>query len=579
MVRKRRCFPVSYTYILFTLAIASLCAGLVVLQHFCMNHQDGDFIDSYCLTDSHMRAVVAAILTAIGLVLTSAVTSAVESYRSMKLADGINEGVYIAMASQSIKYRLYALATPWAAAVLLIILCTNAPNSIQTLANLGIKTAGVYVRNPSAASVYNAYSYYNATVTQTDFSNLISAVEMLTKMRDYKTSASSTLVNHGAGVVTSVLRDGYLGSVSIFHSDATNAFKRLETVATITSMCTAAPFNGTLAEVVPASPAAVNVTFVLPAENFYAVLIYNVQYAISSSNTLLIRSTFSDPSCNSDDCTSLGPETSVNGSTSTCISSLVIQDQDIVFTVGADSVTLVQLHSNDTTVSITDLADLIVGYADSIETTPDAVSNPQYASAVFGIYSTFPAGFFNETYSNILHTKLCASTSLALSFLWTSYEVNASSAASGLTGLVGNAFINFDAFVPLYNIVQITRISTTDVVIIAGVITGAACLVCLLATVFALTSRINVKPATDSSLLYNADPALIARKQALMSELSNDPRGQLALEFRSESVLYCRELAVAFPNSADPSKHDTYCRVNISHSDLGPLPDRSRHYC
>ena len=52
----------------------------------------------------------------------------------------------------------------------------------------------------------------------------------------------------------------------------------------------------------------------------------------------------------------------------------------------------------------------------------------------------------------------------------------------------------------------------------------------------------------------------------LASGLSNDPRGQLALEFRADSVLYCRELAVDFPNSADPSKHVTYFRVNISDS-------------
>ena len=67
---------------------------------------------------------------------------------------------------------------------------------------------------------------------------------MLTKMRDYKTSATSTIIDHGAGVVTSVLRDGYLGALNIFHSDPTNAFRRLETVLTITSTCTSALFNG-----------------------------------------------------------------------------------------------------------------------------------------------------------------------------------------------------------------------------------------------------------------------------------------------------------------------------------------------
>ena len=173
MVRKRGCFSVSYMYTVYMVAVTSMCAGLVVLQHFCMNHRDGDFVDSYCLTDSSMRAVLATILTAIVLLLTSLVSSAVESYRSMKLATGINEGVYIAMASQSIKYRVRALFTRWAGAVILIVLCTNAPNLIQTLANLGIKTAGVYVRNSSTANVFNTYSYYNATVTQATLTNTI----------------------------------------------------------------------------------------------------------------------------------------------------------------------------------------------------------------------------------------------------------------------------------------------------------------------------------------------------------------------------------------------------------------------
>ena len=54
--------------------------------------------------------------------------------------------------------------TPCGPAMLVIILCTNAPNLIQTLANLGITPARVYVRNNSTAHLSDAYSYYNVSV-------------------------------------------------------------------------------------------------------------------------------------------------------------------------------------------------------------------------------------------------------------------------------------------------------------------------------------------------------------------------------------------------------------------------------
>ena len=579
MARKQHWFTVSHKYILFMAAVASLCAGLVVLQHFCMNHKSGDFVNSYCLTDSHMRTVLAAILTVVGLILTSAVMNAVESYRTAKLASGINEGVYIAMASQSVKYRLHALFTPWAPAVLLIILCSNAPNSIQTLANLGIKTAGVYVRNNSTAIVFDAYSHYNASVTQTDFAFLNTAIGVLTKMRDYRTSATSTVVEHGMGVATSVVRDGYLGVVNIEQSDVTNALRRLETVATITSTCKSALLSGPLSEVVPANTAAVNVTFVLPDDNFAEASIYDVLYEVTSDNTLLFQSTISSAVCHLGDCTSLGPNTSVMGATTTCTSTLIVQDQIIIYTVGADSVTPVGVVSNATTVSVSDLANLIVSYADSIEAASQGLGDSvSYSEGVLDEYNFFPSGSFNLSQSNVLHTKLCAATSIALNLLWENYGTNSTTSSSGLNGLVGNAYITYNAPVPLYNVVQLTYISTANVAAIAGVITGCACLVSLVGIVFAVASRINVKPVTDSALLYNADPALLARKQALLSELSNDPQGQLDLEFRPESILYCRELSVKYPDPADPTTVNTFSRVNISYSKAGAVPHQSIRY-
>ena len=585
MVRKdkEKWFFVSYKYMLYVAAVASMCAGLVVLQHYCMNHRDGDFVTGYCLTDSHMRAVLAAILTIVGLVLTSSMTSAVEAYRSAKLASGINEGVYIAMSSHSVKYRLQALLTPWGPAVMFIILCTNAPNSIQTLANLGFKTAGVYVRNNSTALVFDTYSYYNVSVPEAQqyFANLDFAIGVLAKMTAFRSSATSTVVGHGNAVATSLVRDGYLGATVIVLNDVTNALERLETVVTITSTCTIASFSGLLSDAVPATPTAVNLTQILPSLNFATAFIYDVAFEVLSPNAMLFQSSLSEAVCQADTCTTLDPNTNVSSTTTTCSSVLVVQDQDIIYTVGTDSVTPVRLVSNATTVSVSDLGNLMLDYARSVETTPESLSSFDYRIAVLNQYSNFPTGSFGDTQSNVLHTKLCASSSLALNYLWSAYGFNASldpAQAAALNGLTGNAFKTYDEAVPLYNIVQLTYISTANIAVIAGVITGTACLVSLVGIFFAVTSRVNVKPATDSSLLYNADPALVARKQAFVSELSNDPDGQLALEFSADSVLYCREYAVKYPNPADPGKYDHYCRVNISYDNEGAEPEKSKQY-
>jgi hypothetical protein len=230
-------------------------------------------------------------------------------------------------------------------------------------------------------------------------------------------------------------------------------------------------------------------------------------------------------------------------------------------------------------VSAGDLATQIAGYAASIETTSAEVDSTVYYGLVADVYISFPGGSFDSSFSSILHAKLCASSSLALQDLFVNYGLDGSNDSS-LLGMVGNAYINNSAAVPLHHLVQLTYISTADIALITGAITGFACLVCAVGMAFAAHSLINVKPATDSSLLYNADPSLIARKQALMSGLSNDPHGQLALEFKADSILYCREVTLdySYPDSADPTKHKTYSRVNISYSSKGAAPNAFDHY-
>ena len=576
MARKQGWVLVSRKYVAYMLVVSILCAALVLLQQVCMTHVDGDFITGYCLTDTHMRTVIAAILTLVSIILTAAVTSAVEAYRTTRLFYGINEGAYIAMASQNGKYLLRALLTPWAPIILIIILGVNAPQSLQTLVNLSIRTAGVYVRNRSTASVYNAYSYYNATLTPFNFATLDNAITVMTKMGYYRTSATSKLAGSGHSVMTSVLRDGYLENTRTVDGDVTNAFKRLETVASVSSSCTSSPFEGPLSSVVPFDPASVNITSVEAGLHYASASVYTLLYDVMPDGSILFNSTFSVAICYSvtSDCSSLSPNTVVAGVAATCLSKLQTQDQNMIYTVSAGTVTPVQLLSNVTTVSAPLLAKLIVSYADSIESTPEAHENPYFTQTIDSFYASFSLGPFNDSLSNIQHTKLCASASIALSYLFSSYGLTSAEFPRGMLGLTGNADLNNTADVPLYNIVQLTHISTADIAVIAGVITGCACLVSVLGMFFAITSVINIKPATDSSLLYNADTALIAKKQALQSYLSNDPDKQRDLEFDASSMLYSRDVSVIYPS-------DTYHRVNVSHAPAPAdgVPTKSQLYC
>ena len=579
MARKQGWWVVSRRYVACMLVVLLLSAGLVLLQHFCMMHKAGDFTTSYCMSDTHMRAVIAAILTFMGLALTAAVTSAVEAFRSMQLSKGINEGVYIALTTQNVRYHLRAMSTPWARVMLLIVLAINAPQSLQTLVNLGIKTEGVYVRNRSTAAIYDAYSYYNATEVPVNFATLESAITMLAKMGTYRTSATSRLINDGHDVVTSVLRDGYVGETQISDSDVTNAFRRLETVVSIASSCTSTFLKGPLSTVVPSSnsKASLNVTDTEGALHYADITVYTLLYEIMPGNSIYFNSTISLAMCYSTTnagCSSVGPDTIVTALTTTCASTLVAQDQIMIYTVSADSVTPVQLVSNTTTVDGPYLADLMVNYANSPESTPEAQDDPIYIRTLGNIYARFPTGSFNSSESNVLHTKLCASASLALQLLFSGYGETPAEFVAGQSGITGNAVSNNSALIPLYHIVQLTYVSTAHVAVVVGVIVGCACLVSMQGVIFATSSPINIKPVTDSSLLYNADRALIDKKQALQSFLSNDPDKQREVEFHPSSMLYCRDISVTYGQ-------DTYHRLNVCQSPApgDEVPTKSQLYC
>lgn len=78
---------------------AAMCISFkyFVWQNKCMNYKKNNIVESYCLDDNNMKAVVSLILAAMTLVIAQALFGAVRSFRTYALLGGINEGVFIAM--------------------------------------------------------------------------------------------------------------------------------------------------------------------------------------------------------------------------------------------------------------------------------------------------------------------------------------------------------------------------------------------------------------------------------------------------------------------------------------------------
>lgn len=77
---------------------AAMCISFkyFVWQNKCMNYKK-KIVESYCLDDNNMRAVVSLILVVMTPVIAQALFGAVRSFRTYALLGGINEGVFIAM--------------------------------------------------------------------------------------------------------------------------------------------------------------------------------------------------------------------------------------------------------------------------------------------------------------------------------------------------------------------------------------------------------------------------------------------------------------------------------------------------
>ena len=575
------------SFILYTALVSGLVAGLVLLQELCMNNDDDTFVSSVCLSDSNMRAIVAAFLTVIIALLNRAVTDAVAAYRVAQLAQGINEGVYIAMGSNNPYYRLRALGTQWWAVMALLIVGGHTPASLQTVANLFIKTSSVYVRNQSTALVYSRYSYYNVSAVSEQGSvaafpppsgepdvgalglsnatlsqlpqkgDLTSAFDVLAQGLVYSYTGSSTRGNNGH-VNTTVIRSGYLSGTLFQTVDVSDSVRDTETVALVSTICSMEAIAGPLQGVLTSTSVRFNLSDASAGAGSFVVVVLDADGAVAPDALLAFNTSAFVGECIS--CAGADLSGFVIGERANCTSTVQFQEQQIIYRLSTGGVTPIGLVNSSTTVQPAVAEIFITAFIDSVLTGPVAVQNVQISQGIVqAILNTdFVQGYFSVGTYNFLHTIVCSAASQTLGRLWT--------IAQGPNAVLST--------VPLYSLKFQTYVSSHNMAVFASAVVAATLMVCILGSVYTSQSPINIKDATENALIENLTEEVIRRKRN--NPASNDPAKQRELAFSHTDglpvLIYCREHKYVDSNGAG------VCKVAIGYDSGGVLPDKLIDY-
>ncbi len=541
-------------FILYSGLVAGLGAGLLTLRELCMSNGDNAFVSSVCMSDSNTRALIAAILTGIISVMNRAVVDAIGAYRVAMLSDGIEEGVYIAMGSPNPFYRFRSLGTRWWSIMLIIILSGHAPASLQTIANLLITSSSVYVRNQSTAQVYTGYSYYNVTgpvqapdsVSQTYDSvipvsiksqlaqqdDLVSAFRVLDQGFVYASTGASTRSPDGH-VHTAVLRSSYIPRTDFQAVDVSDAIRRPETVALVSSVCTTDDMNATAAhELLTATSVQFNVS---NTDGKGYIVVFDTVGKVSPSGSLRFNTSLFAGGCVG--CGSPGAGLAV-GNTTRCSTVIAFEEHEVVYKLSTGGATPDRLLNRSTSVEPAVAVLFIPSYVLSVLRAPSIVNNVALTLAFLdGIANTdFIQGYFDTGSYNYMHSTMCSAVSQTLGRLWDIAQPNAAM-----------------SFVPLYSLQVQTYVSGLHMGLLVGSVTLATLLVCWFGMAYSHWSAINIKDATENALVECFSEQAIERKKK--TPTTNDPAKQRELAFEhtdSKSIiLYCRENKYKDENGVD----------------------------
>ena len=522
------------------------------MKYKCMNSKNGDFIDSYCLSDNKMRTVISAILTVILFFIGLALGDTVDAIRTFALTRGINESAYIAMVSGT-SYRVKSMLTKWGPLILAIMAFQYLPGSTQTLSNLSIKTVSVYVKNNSTASVFERESMYNVSSSSLNLNippTLGAGIRIMNIMRTYSSGLSSSINNQA--VTTKVIKSASSPSSNMTDGDGTNSITYNDTVGTVVTKCSEIQvLQGTIDFSEYIFP---NTAYISSPPDI--TLLYNVEHTVISSEVLYITSNFTEL-------------LQSFGITVACASTITFDVEEIVYTLNTGEIHQRAQISRSTTVDtstfgfITETAagapEHLATFAYDNSSDVSRLNMEDISNGVLDFYATFNKGFFSTPTKNILHTKLVAAVADNLGMLFTKqFEDNQPET-------VAKAII----IVPVYNIVLQAYFPTYLAWIFAGTLGGISLFICMIGTTMSIISPINIKQANDMSLIDNIDNNTVMARSGYM--MSNSPSKQR--KAASKHVLYCREESVY-----DTIGNIVGKRIRIGYDQNGMVPNAKTDY-
>ena len=390
--------------------------------------------------------------------------------------------------------------------------------------------------------------------------DLVSAFYVLDQGFVYTSTGSSTRGPDGR-VSTAVLRGGYVPSTVLVTVDVSNAIRRPETVAIVSSLC--ATENVTLSAVrAVLSPTSVEFNFSAPTgpdgvDEGYLVAI-DTNGTIAPDSSLNFETSFCTGECLY--CNDSAKSVVIKGKRTSCSTVIRFQEHEIIYKLSTGVVTPERLVNQSTSVEPAIAVLFIPGYILSVLRAPSLVQNANFTRAFAeGIADTnFLQGYFDTGSYNYMHSTVCSSVSQTLANLWGIAQPN----------------YNLTA-VPLFNGLQIqTFVSSLHMAVLTGSVSVATLLVCLVGMTYSEWSPINIKDATENALIEALSKDVLKRKRK--TPTTNDPAKQRELAFKhtdaDEVILYCRENKYVDENGIG------ICKVSISYDPKGDLPDKGTDY-
>lgn len=553
MAVAKRLFLKAYgTYLSYVCGAMALACILLGLQLGCMNKTQNSFVEKYCLTDNHMRAVVATVLTVTVWLMWTALVDVICSFRTARLSDGIEEGAYVALGSMNYKYCWRCLKTRWCALILLLVLLAYGPGMLQTVLSALIKTVPVYVKSPSsAAMVFDHTSYYNVTDVSMPAADLGTATGLLSLLGQFAVGGNSVRDQAKSSITTTLLRQGYISVTDIKDGDPSNAIRHTETTATLETTCPPAHFlPGLFTNYINSSTIVLSGPTTEDSLRIVGAYLYDLQYAETAHDHLVWHSTVVVCSNCAQYLDDVQPQQIYM---LTCTTNMTLSIDDIIFTLGTQSIQkLPGTSAAATTVNTAEFAELIVNASSSIEaasyTLTDVSTRYAYNNAMLTLFSTFQQGVFNLAPASFLHSKICAAAAMSLGLLWTNYGTL--SVVDGLpTVLDNNNFTLYDQFVPVYAVVQQAYMSTKVSVAFTVCLVSYIALLSAIGSFYTSRAHINVKSVRENSFFSCVDPESV--QDMIAAGASNCEDAQLDLAFQPNRVMYCSaETVMLAANSA-----------------------------